>query len=132
MLERRILGILLLAYAAATLFHFAHNAEFLADYPTLPAWLSRAKVYAAWLSLSAVGAAGYLLLLRGFDLSGLSVLAVYAAFGFDGFSHYGFAPVSAHSATMNLSTWVGAGSAAVLLAAVSRLMAKRAFSKATA
>jgi hypothetical protein len=128
----RALSVLLLAYAAATLFHFGHNAEFVADYPNLPAWLSRAKIYAAWLSLSAVGAAGYLLLLRGYELSGLSVLGVYAGFGFDGFSHYGLAPASAHTAAMNLSIWLEAACAAVLLVALASLIAKRARGKATA
>ena len=28
----------LLAYTAASLFHYTHNAVFLADYPNLPAW----------------------------------------------------------------------------------------------
>ena len=54
----KTLTVLLVAYAAATLLHFAHNAEFLAEYPNMPAWLTRTKVYAAWLMLSALGAAG--------------------------------------------------------------------------
>lgn len=132
MLERRILGILLLAYAAASLFHYAHNAEFLADYPNMPGWLSRAKIYAAWLGVSAAGAAGYLLLRRGYELSGLSVLGVYAALGFDGFGHYGLAPASAHTAAMNLTIWLEAATAAVLLVAVASLIARRALGKATA
>ena len=52
---------LLLLYCAASLVHFAHNAEFLADYPNLPAWLSRAQIYAVWLGITAIGVAGYIL-----------------------------------------------------------------------
>lgn len=50
--------ILLLVYAPASLFHYAHNAEFLAEYPNMPAWLSHTKVYAAWLGVTALGAIG--------------------------------------------------------------------------
>jgi len=32
----------LAAYAAASLFHHVHNAEFLDQYPNMPAWLSPA------------------------------------------------------------------------------------------
>ena len=37
----------LILYAAATLLHFAHNAEYLAQYPNLPVSWSRADVYVA-------------------------------------------------------------------------------------
>ena len=121
----RALLVLLLAYAGASLLHYAHNAEFLADYPNMPAWLSRTKVYAAWLAVTALGAIGYLLLRRGHPFAGLSVLGVYAALGFDGFGHYGLAPASAHSATMNLTIWAEAGTAGLLLIAVASLIAKR-------
>ena len=33
------LPVLLLAYTAASLFHYIHNAEFLDAYPGMPAWL---------------------------------------------------------------------------------------------
>ena len=35
------LAVLLFVYLAASLLHFAHNAEFLGDYPNLPTWLTR-------------------------------------------------------------------------------------------
>jgi hypothetical protein len=54
----------LLAYTAASLFHYSHNAEFIADYPNLPAWLTRAEVYAAWAGVTAVGVVGYALVTR--------------------------------------------------------------------
>jgi hypothetical protein len=114
-------GILLaatLAYCAASLFHFAHNAEFLDAYPNLPAWLTRPQVYWAWLGVTAVGVLGLLLVRTGHALVGLAVLALYAALGFDGLTHYAVAPVSAHTAVMNLSIGLEVAMAALLLAVV--------------
>jgi hypothetical protein len=117
--------ILLLAYGAASLVHYAHNAEFLADYPNMPAWLSRAKVYVAWLGVTAIGVLGYLLVRRGHQLGGLCVIAVYAAIGFDGLAHYRLAPLSAHTATMNLTIWLEVAAAALLFTAAVGLAAKQ-------
>jgi hypothetical protein len=117
--------ILLLAYGAASLVHYAHNAEFLADYPNMPAWLSRAKVYVAWLGVTAIGVLGYLLARRGHQLGGLCVIAVYAAIGFDGLAHYRLAPLSAHTATMNLTIWLEVAAAALLFTAAVGLAAKQ-------
>jgi hypothetical protein len=116
--------ILLLVYGAASLLHYAHNAEFLADYPNMPGWLSRASVYLAWLGGTAVGLVGYLLLRRGYRLLGLCAIAVYAALGFDGLGHYGLAPFAEHTATMNLTIWLEVATAALLLATVASFMAK--------
>jgi hypothetical protein len=113
--------ILLLAYGAASLVHYAHNAEFLADYPNMPAWLSRAKVYVAWFGVTAIGALGYLLVRRGHQLGGLCVIAVYAALGFDGLGHYRLAPLSAHTAAMNLTIWLEVATAALLFSLAVRL-----------
>ena len=113
----KLLMVLLLAYGAASLVHYAHNAEFLADYPNMPAWLSRAKVYVAWLGVTAIGVLGYLLVRRGHQLSGLCVIALYAALGFDGLAHYRLAPLSAHTAAMNLTIWLEVATAALLFTA---------------
>ena len=59
MLPARALPWLLLLYCGASLLHFAHNAEYLADYPNLPAWISRAAVYFSWCAISAIGLCGY-------------------------------------------------------------------------
>jgi hypothetical protein len=115
---------LLLSYGAASLFHFSHNAEFLADYPNLPAWLSRSQVYAAWIGMSALGASGYVLQRTGHELAGLTLMGLYAALGFDGVLHYSRAPMDAHSATMNLTIWLEVVAAAVLLAVVTALTAR--------
>ena len=112
--------ILLLAYCAASLFHYVHNAAFLHEYPNMPGWLSPARVYLAWLGVTAVGLAGYVLVRRGFRMAGLVVLAVYGALGLDGFGHYGLAPLSAHTFTMHLSIWLEAVTALLVLIAVAR------------
>lgn len=128
----RALLILVLAYGAASLLHYAHNAELLADYPNMPAWLSRTKVYVAWFGVTAVGVLGYLLARRGYQLSGLSVIAVYAALGFDGLGHYILAPLSAHTATMNMTIWLEVATAALVLIAAAGLVTKQVRLRAAA
>ena len=108
----------LVAYAAAGLFHYSHNAEFLDQYPNMPAWLSRAQVYTAWLGVTAVGVVGFFLARSRYPFLGLIVLAVYGLLGFDGLGHYGVAPVSAHTLVMNVTIWLEVVTAALLLAAV--------------
>lgn len=120
-----LLMILLLAYTGASLFHYVHNAVFLDAYPNLPVWLSSARVYAAWLGVTAVGLVGYLLLRRGYRLTGLAVIAVYGALGLDGLAHYTRAPLSAHTFTMNLTIGLEATTGTLLLIAVAVLMFKR-------
>src|SRR6476646_6845537 len=92
---------LLLVYAAASLLHFTHNAEFVADYPNLPATWSRMDVYLAWIGMTLVGLAGWILLSRGFRIAGLVLLAAHAALGLDSLGHYLLAPMSAHTLAMN-------------------------------
>ena len=121
----RSLLILLLACAAASLFHYVHNAQFLDAYPRMPAWLTPAGVYAAWLGVTAVGLCGYLLFCAGHALSGLALLAVYGALGLDGLGHYTLAPMSAHSAAMNLSILLEVATAAAVLLAVAALTVSR-------
>lgn len=105
-------------YAAATLLHFAHNAEYLAQYPSLPASLSRAEVYAAWCCVMALGLVGYgLYTLRRRNI-GLTLLGLYAALGFGGLLHYTRAPMTHHSAMMNVTIWAEAAAGTLLLANV--------------
>jgi hypothetical protein len=117
--------VLLLAYTGASLFHYVHNAVFLDAYPNLPAWLSSARVYAAWFGVTAIGLAGYLLLRRGYRWAGLAVTAVYGALGLDGLAHYARAPFSAHTLTMNLTILLEAATATLLLIGVAVLMLRR-------
>lgn len=107
-------------YAAASLLHFAHNAEFLVEYPNLPSWISQPGVYVAWIAVTAVGAFGYALLRLGKKVSALIVLALYACLGFDGFLHYQLAPFVAHTVAMNATILFEVAAAAALLIAVLR------------
>lgn len=122
-MAERALPWLLVAYCAASLLHFSHNAEYLAHYPNLPAWLSRSQVYLAWLMILAIGVVGYVLYRRAQRLIGLITLAVYAGLGFDGLLHYMRAPFAAHTAAMNFTIWSEAVAAAALLVAVLTIVA---------
>jgi len=112
----RFLLVLVAVYCAASLIHFAHNAEFVKDYPNLPLWLTRSKVYLAWLAVTAVGGLGVALLGLRLRLPGLLVIAGYAALGFAGLDHYWVAPFAAHSLAMNATIWFEVTSAAALFA----------------
>jgi hypothetical protein len=113
---------LLAVYCGASLIHFVHNAEFLSEYPNLPAGFTRAKVYLAWLGVTAVGIAGVAVFKWGLRLLGLLLIAGYAALGFDGLGHYLLAPVAAHTFTMNATIWFEVAAAAALLVATVALM----------
>jgi len=116
---------LTLLYGVASLVHFAHNAEFLMEYPNLPSWLTRAEVYVVWLGVTALGVLGYVLLRAGRVVAGLLLLAAYAVLGLDGLLHYGRASVAAHTLTMNATIWFEVLAAAALLVAVGVLAARR-------
>jgi hypothetical protein len=117
----------LVAYCAASFLHFSHNAIFLDSYPNMPAWLSPAGVYAAWLAVTAVGVAGYLLLRAGYRWSGLVLLATYGGLGLDSLTHYGLAPIAAHSFAMNMTILLDAATALLVLAAVATMATRRSF-----
>ncbi len=120
---------LLLVYGAASLIHFTHNAEFLADYPNMPTWLSRSAIYGAWIGVTALGICGYWLLRRGYQVSGLCVIAAYAALGFDSLTHYVLAPFEHHSVAMHLTIWFEVAAAGLLLATVAWFMTKLTWSR---
>src|SRR5262245_46771281 len=101
-------------YAVASFLHFAHNAEYLADYPNLPDSFTRAGIYAAWLAVTVVGVAGLALVRFGRTPAGLAVLGIYAAFGFDGLLHYTRAPIADHTSGMNLTIGFEVAAAAAL------------------
>ena len=122
---RRLLWLMVL-YCAASLLHFARNTAYLADYPNLPAWLTRSQVYVAWLGVTAIGAVGYLVRRAGHELGGLALIGLYAALGFDGLLHYGRAPFAAHTTAMNLTIWLEVAAAALLLGTVVLLATKAA------
>lgn len=122
-----LIGLLLL-YAAASLLHFAHNAEYLGDYPNLPPWLTRNGVYLAWCAQAVVGILGYLLHRSGRRLFGLTLIGIYAGFGFDGLLHYTRAPLEAHTAAMNFTIAFEVVTAALLLICVLAAMARQIMS----
>ena len=109
------LEILLALYLGASLLHFMHNAEFVAAYPNLPEWITRSSVYLTWLGITAVGAAGYLLLRFKLRVVGLVLLCLYAVAGLDGLLHYTRAPIGAHTHAMNMTIWFEVVVAAALL-----------------
>ena len=109
--------VLLPIYAAASLLHFAHNAEYLAEYPNLPASLTSARVYAAWLAVTMCGAIGWFSLKRHRRV-GFGMLAAYALAGVSGLDHYLFAPPMAHTAMMNFTIWFETVTGLLLLAVV--------------
>jgi hypothetical protein len=118
--------ILMLAYGAASLLHFAHNALYIDEYPNLPAWLSSAIVWEAWFAEAALGIAGYALMRLGYSLTGMAVAGFWAALGFDGLAHYARAPFAAHTAMMNLTIWLEVLAAALLLTVLVARVAARA------
>jgi hypothetical protein len=119
--------LLLLLYAAASLIHFVHNAELLRAYPNLPASWSRGDVYLAWVVLTLVGIAGWTLVSRGYQRTGLLFLAGYAALGLDSLGHYLLAPMAAHTVAMNGTILFEVTTAALFLIEVVRQMVRRLF-----
>ena len=93
------------------------NAEFVADYPNLPAWITHSTVYGAWFAVTSVGVAGIVLVQLRLRLLGLVFIAGYATLGFAGLDHYWAAPMSAHTSAMNATIWLEAVAAAALLLA---------------
>jgi hypothetical protein len=119
----KTLLLLLLIYGVASLIHFAHNAEFLADYPNLPVPWTRMGVYAAWTALTAIGVGGWFLVVRGYPLVGLLLWALYAVLGLDSLGHYVLAPMSEHTLAMNSTILFEVTAAALVLIEVMRQMA---------
>ena len=112
---RQMIPWLLALYASASLLHFTHNAEYLAQYPSLPASWTRADVYLAWCGVTSVGLLGYVLYRTRYPRLGLTVLAMYGGLGFAGLLHYTRASIAHHSAVMNFTIWAEVAAATVFL-----------------
>ena len=112
------------AYCFASFTHFFHNAEFCGEYPNLPMWISRTSVYWTWLALTALGATGVFIMQKIYRATGLALLTIYGALGFAGLGHYGLAPISRHTAVMNLTIGFEIVAAAALLTVTLRALAK--------
>ena len=93
------------------------NAEYLCEYLNLPTWLTRAKVYAAWLAITSVGLVGFILIKNNLTSAGLLLIAIYAALGFDGLGHYAVAPMALHTMGANVTILSEVAAAALLLPA---------------
>jgi hypothetical protein len=114
---------LTLAYTAASLAHFAHNAIYLHEYPNMPAWLTAAGVWFAWAVVAGVGALGYFVWRFASRPWGLVILGLYAILGFGGLDHYVIAPASAHTAVMNLTIVLEAAMGLALLVLIAYCVA---------
>ena len=111
---------LVAVYFVATLAHFAHNAEFIALYPGMPEWLTREKVYTAWLCITCVGVTGLIAARFGLAALGALLLGAYGALGLDALTHYTIALCSEHTLAANITIWTEA-SVGVLLAVAAGL-----------
>lgn len=120
--------LLLAVYFCANLVHFAHNAEYIAFYPNMPQWITRERVYLAWLAVSSVGILALVLTRLGLPALGAILLAAYGALGIDGLGHYALALCSEHTLATNLTIWFEVVTGlALLLSGV--VLAKRQLSK---
>lgn len=114
------LRVLLALYFVASLAHFVHNAEFIAFYPNMPAWITPDRVYLAWLGVSAVGAAGIVVCRFGWGALGALLVGGYGALGLDGLGHYTLALCSEHTWGANLTIWFEVITGAALAIAAAR------------
>jgi hypothetical protein len=117
--------LLVAVYFAASLAHFAHNAEYIAIYPRMPVWLTREHVYLAWLAITSLGVAGLLVGRLGLRALGVVLVGAYGALGLDGLAHYTLALCAEHTLATNITIWAEAASGLVLMLACARLLARR-------
>lgn len=104
-----------LAYFVASLAHFAHNAESIAFYPGMPAWLTAQNVYVAWIGVTSVGVVALAMFRLGFSITGALFLGLYGALGLDGLAHYTLALCSEHTVWANITIWSEAVAGVLLL-----------------
>lgn len=121
----RHLWALLALYFAASLLHFTHNAEYIAYYPNMPAWIDRQTVYLAWLAVTGVGVVALVFIRLGWVAVGIATLAVYGLFGLDGLLHYTLALCAQHTLAMNFTIWFEVVVGVVLAAFALRMVFKR-------
>ena len=121
----RSLLLLTAVYFVASLAHFAHNAEYIAFYPGMPDWLTRDKVYSAWLGVTSLGVLAWLLARFALPTLALLFLALYGAFGLDGLAHYTLALCSEHTLVSNITILSEASFGLGLLLASAVLFARR-------
>jgi hypothetical protein len=97
--------VLFILYTLASLVHFSHNAEYIAFYPGLPAWMTRESVYLAWLAIASVGLLSLVAGWRDWSRISAVLLIAYGLLGTDGLLHYTLALCSEHTLATNLTIW---------------------------
>lgn len=117
------LRVLATLYFLATLAHFIHNAEYIALYPGMPAWLTRETVYLAWLGVTSIGLIA--VVLHRFRSVAVALLGVYGAFGLDGLLHYTLGLCSQHTLSANLTIWAEATTGLLLLLCSALVIGRR-------
>ncbi|HSI54311.1 MAG TPA: hypothetical protein VK981_10100 [Ramlibacter sp.] len=123
------LWVLAAVYFCASLTHFAHNAELIAFYPNMPLWLTREKVYLAWLAVTSVGVVALAATRLGWHVLGAVLLAAYGALGLDGLGHYTLALCSEHTLATNLTIAFEVATGLSLLVASTVLAQRRMLRK---
>jgi hypothetical protein len=103
-------------YFLASLAHFAHNAEYIAVYPGLPAWITRESVWLAWAGLTMLAVAGVAAHRLQRPRLAAVLLGTWGAFGLDGLLHYTLALCSAHTLATNATIWAESATGLALLA----------------
>jgi hypothetical protein len=121
----RTLFALAAAYFAASLAHFSHNAQYIAFYPGMPAWLTPGKVWLFWFAVTGVGLSALAFARLGLPKVGLLALGVYGALGLDGLLHYTLGLCSEHTLLANLTIWAEAVTGLALLTVSAVLLARR-------
>lgn len=110
----KLLLALLIIHMSASLWHHIHNGNYPEEYPNIPTGFPPAAAIGVWAVTTTVGLAGYYWVCTGRRLLGFGAMGVYAAYGLLAFSHYGLAPMSAHTLVAN-ATILGEGITAALL-----------------
>jgi hypothetical protein len=91
----------------------------------MPGWLTREKVYLAWLGVTGLGVMALLFARFALPALALLFLALYGAFGLDGLAHYTLALCSEHTLMANITIWSEATTGLVLLLVATVLLSRR-------
>ena len=113
------------AFLTASVAHFIHNAEYIADYPGMPGWLTREGVYGFWLAFASPGVVAILCARLRRPRLALAFLAVYGALGLDALGHYALALCSEHTLAANITIWAEAVTGLVLCGASVVILGRR-------
>lgn len=106
--------ILLAISIIATILHYTDNFIFFQKYPA-PTWMYPHHVYIAWLILTPLGVAGYILYTKCAFWAAYLCLCIYSITSIGGLGHYLFAPMSDFSLKMNALIWLEAIAGTALL-----------------